>query len=118
MAGRTPCDFAFSALQRICFRSVSRYTALTTPWQAKGRPATTYFLRCASAPLRPMPLRSIRGTIDSLRATLRRLEDNPEPARDARALADLIQILLNRIALLEAEEASTPCDHDFTNRAA
>lgn len=62
-------------------------------------------------------LRPKRETIDSLRATLRRWEDTQGPAQDAGALADLKQILLNRIALLEAEEALAPYDDESTDRA-
>ena len=67
-----------------------------------------------------MLLRPKHETVESLCSILRRLENTPDPAQDAGALADLKQILRNRIAVLEAQEALASKSHDdeSTDRAA
>ncbi len=49
--------------------------------------------------------RPAHETLESLRLTLRKVEQSAEPEQDAEALADLKRILLQRIADLEAVEA-------------
>ena len=48
-----------------------------------------------------MSLQTSQELLTSLRVTLQKLEQNPDPAQDPAALADLKTILLNRIAELE-----------------
>ena len=62
-----------------------------------------------------MSLQTSQELLTSLRVTLQKLEQNPDPAQDPGALAELKTILLNRIAELEvaltlepAVEASKP----------
>jgi hypothetical protein len=52
-----------------------------------------------------MNLRPARETLDSLRVTLQKLEQTTDPASDGHDVAELKQILLNRIAELEALNA-------------
>jgi hypothetical protein len=49
--------------------------------------------------------RPTHETLESLRLTLLKIEQNAEPEQDAEALAELKRILLQRIAQLEAVEA-------------
>jgi hypothetical protein len=62
-----------------------------------------------------MSLQTSQELLTSLRVTLQKLEQNPDPAQDPGALAELKTILLNRIAELEvaltlepAADASKP----------
>jgi hypothetical protein len=52
--------------------------------------------------------RPARETLDSLRVTLQRLEQTIDPSPDGHDVAELKQILLNRIAELEALQALQP----------
>ena len=52
-----------------------------------------------------MPLRSVPNTIEALRLTLFKLEQAGDPAPDSAHFAQLKDILLNRIAELEAVDA-------------
>ena len=65
-----------------------------------------------------MLLRPKHETLNWLRYTLWRLEITPEPDQDAGDVADLKQILLNRIAILQAEESFESYDHGSADRAA
>jgi hypothetical protein len=53
-------------------------------------------------------LRSVPDTIETLRNTLQKLEQNLDPTADAVALADLKRVVLNRIAELEIVKALAP----------
>lgn len=55
-----------------------------------------------------MTARPARETLDSLRVTLQKLEQTTDPASDGQDAAELKQILLNRIAELEALQALQP----------
>jgi hypothetical protein len=59
-----------------------------------------------------MNLRPARETLDSLRVTLQKLEQTTDPASGAQDVAELKQILLNRIAELEALQAMQPPEND------
>ncbi|MGA8087560.1 MAG: hypothetical protein WCA10_09650 [Terracidiphilus sp.] len=52
-----------------------------------------------------MAARTARETLDSLRVTLQKLEQTTDPASDGQDVAELKQILLNRIAELETLQA-------------
>ena len=65
-----------------------------------------------------MVLRPKHETIQALRLTLRRLGDVSDPAQDAGALAELKQIILNRIATLRAQEPLAGYDDESIDRAA
>ena len=58
-----------------------------------------------------MTLRSVPDTIESLRATLQRLEQKADTARDSMDFAQLKRILLKRIAELEIEQARQKADY-------
>ena len=55
-----------------------------------------------------MTLRNARETLDSLRVTLQKLEQTADSVSDGRDVAELKQILLNRIAELETLNALQP----------
>jgi hypothetical protein len=55
-----------------------------------------------------MTARSARETLESLRITLQKLEQTSDPASDRQDVAELKQILLNRIAELETLQALHP----------
>ncbi len=55
-----------------------------------------------------MTTRPARETLDSLRITLQKLEQTTDPASDGQDVTELKQILLNRIAELEALQALQP----------
>ncbi len=57
-----------------------------------------------------MNLRPARETLDSLRVTLQKLEQTTDPASDGQDVAELKQILLNRIAELEALQVLQPTE--------
>ena len=57
-----------------------------------------------------MTHRPTQETAACLRATLQRLDDTHDPAKAPGDLADLKQILLNRISILEAKEAVASVD--------
>jgi hypothetical protein len=59
-----------------------------------------------------MTVRSSRETLESLRVTLQKLEQTTDATADGRDVAELKQILLNRIAELEALNALQPADPD------
>ena len=52
--------------------------------------------------------RPTHETLESLRLTLLKIEQNAEPEQDAEALAELKRILLQRIAQLEAAPPALP----------
>jgi hypothetical protein len=52
-----------------------------------------------------MSARSAQETLDSLRVTLQKLEQTTDPASNGQDVAELKQILLNRIAELETLQA-------------
>jgi hypothetical protein len=56
--------------------------------------------------------RAPRETLESLRVTLHRLEQTTDSASDGQDVAELKQILLNRIAELETLNALNPQDPD------
>jgi len=55
-----------------------------------------------------MASRSSQETLESLRVTLHKLEQTTDPASDEQAVAELKQILLNRMAELETLNALAP----------
>lgn len=55
-----------------------------------------------------MASRSSQETLESLRVTLHKLEQTTDPSSDVQAVADLKQILLNRMAELETLNALAP----------
>jgi hypothetical protein len=55
-----------------------------------------------------MTARSARETLESLRITLQKLEQTSDPASNREDVAELKQILLNRIAELETLHALHP----------
>ena len=55
-----------------------------------------------------MTPRNTRETLDSLRVTLQKLEQTADSVSDGRDVAELKQILLNRIAELETLNALQP----------
>lgn len=55
-----------------------------------------------------MAVRPARETLDSLRVTLQKLEQATDPASDGQDAVELKQIMLNRIAELEALQALVP----------
>lgn len=55
-----------------------------------------------------MTARSAQETLESLRITLQKLEQSSDPASDGHDVAELKQILLNRIAELETLQALHP----------
>ena len=55
-----------------------------------------------------MTSRSSQETLESLRVTLHKLEQTTDPASDVQAVAELKQILLNRMAELETLNALAP----------
>lgn len=57
-----------------------------------------------------MTLRPSRETLDSLRVTLHKLEQTTDSTSDGQDVAELKQILLNRIAELETLNALQPAD--------
>jgi hypothetical protein len=57
-----------------------------------------------------MNLRPARETLDSLRVTLQKLEQTADSSSNGHDVAELKQILLNRIAELEALHAMQPED--------
>jgi hypothetical protein len=57
-----------------------------------------------------MTPRSTRETLDSLRVTLQKLEQTADSVSDGQDVAELKQILLNRIAELETLKALQPPD--------
>ena len=57
-----------------------------------------------------MTHRPTQETAARLRATLQRLDDTDDPTKAPGDLADLKQILLKRIAILEAKEAVASVD--------
>ena len=57
-----------------------------------------------------MNSRPSRETLESLRVTLHKLEQTTDPASDGQDVAELKQILLNRIAELETLNALQPAD--------
>ena len=65
-----------------------------------------------------MVFRPKHETVEALRLTLRRLEDASDPAQDAGAFAELKQIILNRIAILQAQEPLAVYDDESMDRAA
>ena len=56
----------------------------------------------------PMNPRPTRETLDSLRITLQKLEQTAHPASNGQDIAELKQILLNRMAELEALDVLGP----------
>ena len=60
-------------------------------------------------------LRSLRDTVESLRAILRKVEQTADPGQDAADVIDLKRILRKRIAELEAAEDRT---HAYPKAAA
>jgi|GEM_PF-3616404 len=65
-----------------------------------------------------MTVRSSRETLESLRVTLQKLEQTTDATADGRDVAELKQILLNRIAELEALNALQPPDVDLAMASA
>ena len=65
-----------------------------------------------------MTVRSSRETLESLRVTLQKLEQTTDATADGRDVAELQQILLNRIAELEALNALQPAGADTSNVSA
>ena len=59
-----------------------------------------------------MTPRNTRETLDSLRVTLQKLEQTADSVSDGRDVAELKQILLNRIAELETINALQPAQAD------
>ena len=59
-----------------------------------------------------MSVRPARETLESLRVTLHKLEQTADSASDRQDVAELKQILLNRIAELETLNALQPADTD------
>ena len=59
-----------------------------------------------------MTPRPTRETLDSLRVTLQKLEQNADPASNGQDVAELKQILLNRIAELETLNALQPAESE------
>jgi hypothetical protein len=57
-----------------------------------------------------MTPRSSKETLESLRITLQKLEQSPGSPSDTQDIAELKQILLNRIAELEALSAMGPTE--------
>jgi hypothetical protein len=55
-----------------------------------------------------MTARPARDTLDSLRVTLQKLEQETDPASNGQDAVELKQIMLNRIAELEALQALLP----------
>ena len=95
-------DYQFWTLNAIDLVFV--VTALTIPLRRRGASPAVKMSR-AVGEKGWMTLRSIPETIDSLRATLRRLEQTTDAPRDSLDFARLKHILLKRIAELEIEQA-------------
>jgi hypothetical protein len=65
-----------------------------------------------------MPFRDPRETVESLHATLQKLEMSADPGEDEAAKAELKRILLHRIAELEVIKALEPSDPGATQTPA
>jgi flagellar biosynthesis/type III secretory pathway chaperone len=65
-----------------------------------------------------MTSRSARETLESLRITLQKLEQTCDTSSDRQGLAELKQILLNRIAELETLRALNPVEAEIVQEQA
>jgi len=83
----------------------SEIRALSRRSGAGARKLKNRFVHQTSGRCNVLSLRSSRETIESLRLTLESLDQSPDPAADARELAELKRILLARIADLEMLDA-------------
>jgi len=65
-----------------------------------------------------MTARSARETLESLRVTLQKLEQDKDPASNRQDVAELKQILLNRIAELDTLQALHPEEEEVAQAPA